>query len=410
MNIDTPSRMRENNRAVPSAGRDEDFAVRPAPKAIRADAAERTKRLGMVRLLLSLSLPVLLAAIWLFGFAADQFQTEFRFAIRHHAPPQAAAPTTATMLAGTNPMLSALRDSEMLVQYINSRQAVDDSAARIDLAAIYGSQLGDWWTRLSPGEPVEDRVKHWRRMVDASLDMTSGLVTVRVRAFDPASAQAVAASVLSGAELLVNGISRRSQDDALRLTAAEVARAEARLGAARQRLTAYRNEHGLLSPQMQASVQSTVLSRLREMLAEARAAYATRIASGIPQNEPQTRLQFNRIVSLEEALRSERAELARPMTETGQPGTLASVSAGYAVLEGEEQIARLAYERALTSETQARLEAISQSVYLDAFVQPSLPERSTYPRRWLLLAQIALGTFVAWCIGSLIWKSFRDHI
>jgi capsular polysaccharide transport system permease protein len=361
-------------------------------------------------MLLAVGLPTSSAAIWLFGFSANQYESNFRFAVRRHTPPMASPATAAAMLSGGNSALAVLADSEMLVEYIRSRQAVDDAAAVIDLQSVYAAPHADWWSRLEPGLPVEDRVRHWRRFVDASLDLTSGLVAVDVRAFTPDAAQRVAAVVLADSERLVNQMSHRAQEDALRLAREETARTAAQLLEIRQSLAKFRNSNSLLSPELQASVQANVLSHLRDAVAEARAGYAAQLANGIHPTVPQMILLQNRIIALEQEVNGQRGELARPGVIAGQAVPLASVIAGYTELESEEHITELAYERSLAAESQARVEAISQSVYLSTFVQPATPERSTYPKRWFTLLQIALGSFVSWCILTLIWQSLREHM
>lgn len=370
----------------------------------------RSRGHTLLAMLLSVGVPTLLAAIWLFGFATDQYESSFRFAVRRHTPLMASPATTASALSSGNTALVIIADSEMLVEYIRSRQAVDDAAPHLDLQAIYAPPQADWWSKLQPGLPVEDRLRHWRRFVDASLDMTSGLVSVDVRAFTAADAQRVADVVLADAEHLVNQMSHRAQEDALHLAREETTRAAAHLLEVRQNLAGFRNSNSVLSPELQASVQATVISHLREALAEARASYAAQLANGIHATVPQMTLLQSRIAALEQEMNGQRGELARPQTTDGQPVPLASVLNGYAGLEGEEHIAELAYERALAAESEARVEATSQSVYLNTFVQPALPERATYPKRWLTLMQIALGSFVACCILTLIWQSLMEHL
>ena len=58
----------------------------------------------------------------------------------------------------------------------------------------------------------------------------------------------------------------------------------------------------------------------------------------------------------------------------------------------------------------ARNAAAQQSVYLAAFVRPSLPEESMYPVRWRVTLETALISFAAWCLLQLLYHGIRDHI
>jgi capsular polysaccharide transport system permease protein len=68
------------------------------------------------------------------------------------------------------------------------------------------------------------------------------------------------------------------------------------------------------------------------------------------------------------------------------------------------------YERALYALQDAKNAAAQQSVYLDAFVRPALPQESVYPVRWRVVLETALSAFAAWCLLQLLYHGIRDHI
>ncbi len=145
-------------------------------------------------------------------------------------------------------------------------------------------------------------------------------------------------------------------------------------------------------------------SKLRETLAEARARYANQTAQGLRADTAQARTLRSHIASLEEEIARVRAEITNPGGGRSGP-PLATVVTGYAALEVEEKLATKAYERAQAELQLARVEATRQQVYLNAFVRPTPAERSLYPIRWRFLLQIALGSFVVWCLAMLIWQA-----
>jgi capsular polysaccharide transport system permease protein len=354
------------------------------------------------------ALPALAAAIWLHGWAADQYISEFRFTVRQQQPPRSEAAGSA--LAGGNPMLATIVDSEVVVQYLRSRQVLDDIAPRLDLDAIYARPEADWWARLREGAPAEERLRHWRRMVEPQFDLTNGIVTVRVHAFTPAEAQAVAATALDLSERLVNAMSQRAAEDALAFAAREVAAAEARLKAAQADIAAYRNSHAVLFPQLQAATSGGVEGRLREALAEARAAFHALQAEGVARTAPQMRALQARVQAIEAELRDVQGQMARREGEARAEAPLASVLRGYSALEAEERLAAGLHERAVANLQAARAAALQQRVYLNAFVRPATPETSLHPRRWRIILEALAGGLVVWCLGALIARGIRDQM
>jgi capsular polysaccharide transport system permease protein len=82
----------------------------------------------------------------------------------------------------------------------------------------------------------------------------------------------------------------------------------------------------------------------------------------------------------------------------------------YGVLQLGQEIAAKVYERAVISQQDARNAASQKSVYLATFVQPGLPQDSTYPLRWRIMLETVVLSFVGWCLLQLLYHAIRDHI
>jgi len=354
-------------------------------------------------------MPVMLAAAYLYGMALDQFISEFRFTVRQQAPLRGDG-TGPNPLAGGNPLMALIVDSEVVVQYLKSRQILDDIAERLDLERIYARPEADWWFRLRPAAPMEDRLRHWRRVVEPYFDLTSGVVTVRVHAFTPEDARQVATAALELAEKLVNDMARRSARDVLAFAESEVSAAEVRLKSVHASLAEYRNANAVLFPQLQAATTGGVEGRLRDSLGEARSAYNALLAEGVSRNAPQMRALQARIAAVEAELREVVAQMARRQDGGTANASLATVLRDYSALEAEERLASSLYERALTNLQSARALATQQLVYLNAFVRPAQPERSMYPLRWQLMLQALVICLVLWALGLLIVRGIRDQM
>lgn len=383
------------------------------PRAVAPAALTRRKRVPwrMISYLLVSAVPTAVAGAYLYGFASDQYVSEFRFTVRQTHPPRLDnSSSLGASVGGGNPLVTAVLDSEIVVQYLQSRQILDDIRNSVDLDAVYARPEADWMARLDPAAPMETRLRYWRRMVDPFFDMSTGLVTVKVRAFSREDAAAVASQALALSERLVNEMSERSRRDSLAYADREVAQREAALRRAEVDLREFRNAHSVAMPALQAGESTTVHGRLREGLAEARATLTSLRAQGVAADSPQARALRNRIAGLE-------AEAASIQTQVGAAGpagaegaTLATVFSRYSELDVEAKIAERSYERALGTQQQARSEAERQQIYLNAFVRPALPDESLYPQRSRLLLMIFLGGSALWCLLSLLYHGVREHM
>ena len=401
-----PSREAPYGRAVPEDTTDAAEAQAPVRRRRR-----RVSRL--VSLLLVVAVPVGAVSVYLWGFATDQYVSEFRFAVRQQHPLRIEPGGMSSALSGGNPLLAVIADSEVVLQYLGSRQIVDDISDTVNQDRIYAQAEADWWARLEPGTSAERRLRYWKRMVDPFFDLTTGVVSVTVRAFHPEDALGVASAALAASERLVNDMSARAHNDAVAYAKTQVAEAEARLKKAEADIAEYRNRSAVLFPQLQATTDSSLEGRLREQLADSRSTMAALLKQGVSPNAQQIRILQSRIAATEAEIADVRGGMTRPAAPAADgaaAGPLASVLTGYSALEVEERIAEKVYERALSALQDANNEANQQLVYLDAFVRPALAEESLYPVRWRILLETALGSFAAWCLGMLLLHGIRDHL
>lgn len=383
----------------------------PSPAADSA-SAKPVRRMGRRRrtalsLLAFVLLPTAVTGAYEFGIAADQYSSSFQFVVRHQVPEDVGHGSVMSALSGSNPMLAAVEDPEVVTQYIGSHQILHDLEGQISMAEIYGTAKADWLTRLAPGASQEEKLRFWRDMVRPFFDLTSAVVTVDAHAFSPQDAKLVAAAVLAASERMVNRMSSEARTRAMAYAQANVNEARNKLRADETAIARYRNTHDILFPQMTAGVSNSVLQRLRSQLADARATVGSLMAAG--QNAASVQVEI-----LNRRITATTAEISRlDGTMTGSSAavpTLASVLRGYDALTVDEKLDRQLYASDLTALQVARNVADQQQVYLETFVRPNLPVTSTYPRRWLITSETAVAAFVVWCLGMLLIHGVRDHL
>jgi len=363
-------------------------------------------------LLLFVLLPVLVCGTYLHVFAANQYVSEFRFTIRRPAVAQGTQPSVVSALSGGNNSLAAMiQDSEVINQYLRSRQAMDDLRGTLDVAEPWSRAEWDWLFKLDPSRSAERRLRYWRRMVVPYLDTTTGITTVRVWAFDPEDASRIATALRDQAEGLVNRLGRRSQEDWLRQAERDASAAESDLHRIRLAMADYRNQNQLLFPAMNAQVISQVEARLREALADLRGQLATQTSLGVAANSLQMEVLRRRIAGLEDEVRRIRSELTGNPGPGGAPAdaSLATRLSGYAALEVEERMATQRLERVQNQLSLAQAEAARQLIYLTTFISPVPADASEWPRRWLILLQVAVVGMLVWALAAFALRFIREH-
>ena len=349
-------------------------------------------------------LPIMVAAVYLFVIATDQYVSEFRFSLSSIDPPRL---DPLSLLAGNASHSPAGMESQIAVQYITSRAIVDQLDASLDLRRMFSPPEADWWARLPRPTSIEALVLYWRGQVDPFYDPANGTVVVRVRAFTPAEALQLAKAIVAGSEQLVNELSARARHDTVRNAEAEVAQAEARLKTVLADIRAFRDREGLIDPGKTAEATGTLAARLRDELVRTNADLTT-LKSYMRDDAPAVKVLKARIRSIETQQRVVAHDLTDP--DRSRNDTLSRQLGSYEQLESERRFAEAAYQHALQGLDQARANADRQQVYIASFVPPSLPEEALYPRRWRTLGVVALIAFALWAIGGLAVQSIRDHL
>ncbi|WP_426959662.1 hypothetical protein [Muricoccus radiodurans] len=334
------------------------------------------------------------------GWASDLYATEIRFAVRQADTPR--LQPGPSLLGGG--MLATVTESNAVVQYLRSRDALDGLAARLDLRRMFGRAEIDPLSRLSADASPEALLRHLEGHLRPHFDHTSGIVTVQLRAFSAEEARDLAVAVEALAEALVNRMSLTARQGLLAAVQGEAAEAERKLAGLRDRLREFRERNARLDPRRSAAAADELRARLETEISAQRALLDQQrryLAEGAPPViQARERL---------EALERELREQIRRNTGAGDEALTVALR-GYEALEADTQAAQKSYEAVLATLERTRSDADRQQIYLAHVVRPSLPGSPSYPRHWQ-----NIGTAAALCgLGGLLLlllvRTLREHV
>ncbi|PZU73204.1 MAG: chain-length determining protein [Brevundimonas sp.] len=376
----------------------------PGDFAASSDTTPRWRRtLGRTPLsfLLVVIAPTILVAIYYLLVASPQYTSEARFVVRSKTQEQPSSLGVALQGVGLS---SNQTDAYAVHEYIRSRNALDDLRGKLDVRAMLGRPGVDALSRYPrPWESESPDGLHdgFRRFVTVGYDSSTGLSTLRVRAFRPQDAQTLADALLDGGERLVNQLNTRADQGAVADARRNVADAEARLTAAQVRLTTFRNREGLLDPSKAAVENLQLIGNLRGTVANLRAE-RSQLASEAPQS-PQLTALDSRIAAFERQIAAEQSKMA------GTADSLAPKLETYEALALDREYAdkALASARALLDRSES--DARSQRLYLERVVRPNLPTDASQPKRLLAILTVFLSLLVLYATAYLVVAGLREH-
>ncbi len=350
---------------------------------------------------LLIGVPMILAAIYLFGIAADRYVTEAKVMVKRAGGAEGGAPDLGALLAGSYSL--AREDALYLKEYILSPDMLARLDRSLDLRRAFGEAGPDIFHRLAADAPEEQFLDYYRARVEVSFDDKTSLLTVRTEGFTPVFAQRFNQAILAEAESFINDISHKIAREQMDFAGHEVERSRHRLDAARDALLAHQNLHGVLDPVAQAEAAGKLVADLEARRAQFEAELR-QLKSYLNADTPQ-------VVTMQNAIRALEAQAAQEKSKLAAPGApkLNRVAAQFLEAKATVEFNTDLYKLSLTALENTRIEAARKIKNLVVVSSPHLPEEAERPRRALILASLLLVSSLLYGLVRLAWAVIEDH-
>ena len=349
-----------------------------------------------------IGVPMLLAILYYAFLAADRYVSESKITVRQSGDAASAEVSSlALMVAGVN--TGSREETLYLRDYIHSLDMLKHLDAKFKLREAYDSKKIDPLFRLYAGTSQEWFLRYYRNRVEVVFDDLTGLLSVRVQAFDPALAQKVNAEIIAQSERFVNEISHRMAREQMAFAETEMLKARERYQTAKNRLIAFQNKHKVLDPLAQAQATATLSAQLESEIAHKEAELKT-LTGYLQENAPQVALMRNEVAALKAQLDKERAKVT---SQNG--GRLNTLASEYQNLLLDAGFAEDAYKAALTAMETTRIEASRKLKSVVVVETPAKAEIALYPQRLYNLVTLLAILVLAYGIARLVIATIQDH-
>lgn len=381
----------------------------PKPAAMRRPiAGPAVMRLRHYRIIASFGLcvlaPLLLSAIYLWGFARDQYISSMSFSVRTENMQSAV-----DMLGGLSSLAGVSgsnNDVQVIKQFIESTDMVRQVEDKVKLEDAFSlAWPRDFLFAYNPSGTLEDLHDYWNRSVSTSI--SDGLMTLKVRSYDPEMSYEISEAVFEASRKLINQLSQEAREDATRFTREDLDRAEERLKSAREAMTEFRLRTQIVDPSATLQAQMGILTTLQSQLAEA-LVQRDLLQKTARKDDPRIAEVTRRIDSLQAQISIEQEKFGKGGQGPGGED-YATLFSQYERLSSEQQFAEEAYRAAMVAHDFALTEAKLKSRYLAVHVRPTVAQKSLYPNRGIKLLVAGLFLFLLWSVGVLIYYSVRDR-
>lgn len=366
------------------------------------------RRRRMLAMVISIALPTVIAALYYYLIATDRYVSDTQMVLSEQTGGPAGAggggKSALLSLVGMGGNDSQTTEQAIVINYLNSSQAMDAADKAIGLRRMWGAPSIDYFSRLSATPSLEDFHKYYRRRVILVADPTEPVIQVKVEAFNPKDAQVIAKTLVGLAQEKLNSAFVGMREDALQFARSEVSRAEQQLASVNEKLRNFRNAHSEIDPAASAQGVGSVTTGMFAQLANTEAELRTTLAYA-REDSPTVKNMRSRIAALRKQISENRGLLAGDQKDRPYADLLAS----YEGLVLEQKFAQESYTSAMSFLSSSRASLAHQHAYLIDFISPTLPEEAIEPRSSRNVLVVLIASVLLWLTGSLVASALREH-
>ncbi|EKU28325.1 MULTISPECIES: chain length determinant protein [Alcaligenes] len=349
-----------------------------------------------------LILAVLTSAYWLI-FASNRYVSEANVIIRKTDSVGAPSFDLGMLVSG---VATVDRANQLLLRdYLLSVDMLKKLDESLDLRTHYSSSDHDLVSRMwFQDASLEWFHRHYLRRVEVEFDDFSGVLRIKVQAYNPEMAQAITELLVKEGERYMNVLGHEMAQVQVDFLVTQVDEAQERFQKASQDLLNYQNAAGLLSPQATAESINAIVAALEGQRAQLQTQLAS-LPKSLDRDHPNILMLKQSLKAVDEQIKQEKLKLATP-----SGGTLNAYVEEFYRLDMNVKFTQELYKSSLTALEKGRIDATRMLEKVSVLQSATLPEYPMEPRRLyntlvtLLLALILAG------ILKLLKSIVLDHV
>lgn len=349
---------------------------------------------------LTLAMAVLATGYWLL-IASDRYVSEASVIIRKTDSVAAPGFDISMLIAGVAGVNRS--DQLLLREYLLSVDMLKKLDAELDLRAHYSDSGRDVLSRMWL-QDMEWFHRHYLSRTAIEYDDYAGVLRIKVQTYDPKTSQAISNLLVREGERYMNQIGHEMAETQVSFLTTQVNLAQLRFQQTSQRLLAFQNKKGLISPQATAESFAVLIARLEEQRVQLQTQLAS-LPKSLDRDHPNAVMLKQSLAAIDRQIDEEKAKLANP---TGK--TLNITLEEFQRLQMEVTFTQDLYKATLTALEKGRIDATRMLEKVSVLQTPTLAEYPMEPRR--LYNTVVTLLFAAMLAGilKLIESIVLDHV
>lgn len=348
-----------------------------------------------------LTVAILAASVYWGLIASDRYVSEAHIVIeRTDSVARGPSGDILSFISGSNESHDILLFKDRLLS-IDMMRRLDK---KLHLREHFSDPQHDILSRLWDRDASDERFyQYYLSRVTVTYDDYSQLLAVKVQGYTPQMAQAFARALVAEGEADMNREDNHLAQEQVSFIEKQLVSIRQRMTDARQRLLAFQNEHGLVSPTATVESVSDVVARLEGERADLTAKKHAMEGYLTPSAPDMVEIDA-RVAAIQRQIASEQGRLA---SRKGDP--LNRLAEQQERLQAEAVFMEDVYKTALTALEKARVESTRKIKSVSVTQSANLPQDSLEPRRLYNTVTFALVALLLAGVLYLLGAIIRDH-
>jgi capsular polysaccharide transport system permease protein len=348
-------------------------------------------------------IPSVFSIVYFGLIASDRYVSTSSFVVR--SPQKTSSVGGLSAFLQSSGFARSQDDSYVVNDYMMSRDAVAKLQKDLDLKQVYTQSYIDFLSKfntLGLDDSMENLYKYYQNRVKVTLESTSSISTLEVRAYSAKEAYEINNNLLNMAESLVNSLNARGRQDLIRTSNLEVAVAQQRVEDISAKVVNFRTKNQIFDLEKHAPIELQLISKLQDQLILVQTQIA-QIQLVTPEN-PQISVLKEREKNLDSQIARIRAQMLGKTDASYN-----SKSTEYERLMIEKEVAVKQLAGAMATLEQNKNEAERKQLYLERIAQPNISDAATEPKRFKNIVATVLISLILWGIFTLLAAGVREH-
>jgi len=350
-----------------------------------------------------LAVPLLTVLLYFAVLAAPRYVSESRVSVRMASVQPTVLPGVISMTGSPTPL--SYEDTLYLMNFIQSSTMLGELETKLELRKHYETPRWDFVGRLWSGTSKEWFLFYYQSRVLLEFDDLSGLLTISAQAFDQATAQKLAKTILEISERWVNDYSWRVARDQIEFTEKLAKQANQKLQDSKLQVVAFQSKYHLLDPVSQSVAASTLTASLQSTLAAQESALNA-VSSYMQTDSGQVQTLRAQIAATRTQLATERL---RATSSDNSSDRLSTLSVEYSNLLLAETLATNNYVSAMAALDAARIDATRKLKSLVIIEEPTKPDSAAYPRYIYDMITLLVVCLLVYTVVRLSIATILEH-